>query len=149
MFEDVTDPEKKSIRWDWLWSFPVFADEARTEIVWGCVFLFVVLGIDLLNWQKQAVGPLVVRTLALLLLVLLAITRSQVIALALAADTAVMAWMGGMPHAGESVGGILFRFGLPFLCVFWLGRRCEAYHRFRAEEKTPTAAGEQDGIHPG
>ena len=71
------------------------------------------------------------------------------IALALAADTAVMAWMGGVPQPGESVGGMIFRFGLPFFCVFWLGRRCEAYHRFRAEEKTPTPGGEQNPIKPG
>jgi len=153
VFEDVTDPDRDSVTnkpW-WSWA-PVDADEAKRDVLGGCGYGFLVIGLFLWGrWPRLDQLQIALYVLALLLLVAIALTRSQVLVVALAAETAVLAWAVGMPRAGESLRVPIFYFSLPVLSVFWLGTRCSAYHRFRAAEKQPGPDGETvdaGSIHP-
>ena len=135
MFEDVSDPDRNSVtnRSWWQWD-PVDADEAKRDILKACGYLSLFLGLSLWNrWPRLDRFQIALYVLALLLLVAVAFTRSQAVVVAFAAETAVLAWVVGMPGAaGQDLRISFFYFSLPFISLFWLGGRCSSYHRFRA-----------------
>jgi hypothetical protein len=144
MFEDVTDPEKKSIwRFGHWWRIPpVDSDEASQLVRWTCVFLSTLIGAHLgTRWRALTTPEAWLGSAALLLLALVWITRNDLLVLVLTAEAlsfAVVTFQARFAAAWSSrddFHALELAVVVPIVAFFWLRPRCLDYYRFRQAER--------------
>jgi hypothetical protein len=144
MFEDVTDPEKKSIwRYGHWWRIPpVDSDEASQLVRWTCVFLSAFLSVHLWTmWRRLTAPEIGLGVSAILLLALVWITRNDLLVLVLVAETlsfAVVTFQARFAAAWSSrddFHALELAVVVPIVALFWLRPRCLDYYRLRQAER--------------